>query len=302
MNNIVHFSPELAKWIEAQLNCKCAPETLVEAMVAGRMELQVAQAIVSVFVKSHRLGAPFPVDSIEMETVADYRYETPVFNHGSRIVTPDRVVRIAARTAKPVAAVLIDMLSAQECEQLIALAKPRLTPSTVVAPYSGNNIIAPYRNSLGMFFRLQENPFIAQLEERISAVNNLPIGNGEGIQVLYYPTGTLNTPHFDYLMPTNPANVNSLARSGQRVSTILMYLNDVEEGGETTFPEVGWAVSPQRGNAVYFEYCNSHNQVDPLSLHSSNPVMRGEKWVAVKWSRQSRFISANEVVSEGMML
>jgi prolyl 4-hydroxylase len=58
------------------------------------------------------------------------------------------------------------------------------------------------------------------------------------------------------------------------------------------FPEAGWAVSPQCGNAVYFEYCNSRGQVDHASLHASAPVERGEKWVATKWMRQRPFVSA----------
>ena len=188
-----------------------------------------------------------------------------------------------------------------ECEALIALAKPRLAPSTVVDPHSGQDVVAPHRNSLGMFFRLEENPFIARLDKRIAEVMNLPIENGEGIQVLYYPMGALNTPHFDFLLPSNPANRTSIARSGQRVSTLIAYLNDVENGGETAFPAAGWEVSPQRGNAVYFEYCNSRSQVDHRSLHGGNPVLAGEKWVATKWMRQRRFVSASEVGSEGMM-
>jgi prolyl 4-hydroxylase len=155
------------------------------------------------------------------------------------------------------------------------------------------DIVTGQRSSFGMFFRLQENALIARLDRRISEVMNLPIENGEGIQVLYYPSGAQSTPHFDFLVPSNAANRDSLARSGQRVSTLVTYLNDVECGGETVFPEAGWAVSPQRGNAVYFEYCNSLNQLDHASLHASNPVERGEKWVATKWMRQRRFVSAD---------
>jgi prolyl 4-hydroxylase len=152
-----------------------------------------------------------------------------------------------------------------------------------------------------MFFRLRENPFIARLDRRIAEVMNLPLENGEGMQVLYYPVGALNAPHLDFLLPSNPTNRTSIARSGQRVSTLIAYLNEVENGGETAFPAAGWEVSPQRGNAVYFEYCNSRGQVDHRSVHGGNPVLAGEKWVATKWMRQRRFISANEVGSEGMM-
>lgn len=302
MSTAVHFTQDLATWIAGHLDRACPPATIIEIMVAERMELRVAQAIVAAFVDARRRGEPLPVDSITLDDAApEYVYELPRFRHGSRIVTADRTVRVTARAARPMLAVLADLLSAEECEALIALARPRLAPSTVVDPHSGRDVVAPHRNSLGMFFRLQENPFVARLDQRISEVMDLPIENGEGIQVLHYPTGTLNTPHFDFLLPSNPANLASIARSGQRVSTLIAYLNDVESGGETAFPAAGWEVSPQRGNAVYFEYCNRLGHVDHLSLHGGNPVLAGEKWVATKWMRQRRFVPASEAGSEGMM-
>jgi len=294
MTTILHFSPDLAGWIVDHLDRAVAPETIIGTMISERMESHVAEAIVVAFVNARIRGEPLPSNSVIVNDPSDYIYEAPVFQHGSCIDTGDRKVRVAARATRPVMAILSGMFSVEECDALIELARPRLTPSTVVNPYSGQDVVESYRNSLGMFFRLQENPFIASLDNRISKVMSLPVENGEGIQVLYYPRGKLNTPHFDYLLPTNSANITSVARSGQRVSTLVTYLNDVEAGGETTFPSVGFEVSPQRGNAAYFEYCNSHGQVNPLSLHSSNPVIAGEKWVAVKWMRQRRFISAHE--------
>jgi prolyl 4-hydroxylase len=143
-----------------------------------------------------------------------------------------------------------------------------------------------------MFFRLEESDFIARLDRRISALMNLPLENGEGLQVLHYPQGAGSEPHFDYLAPTNAANRESIARSGQRVSTLVTYLNDVPAGGQTVFPQLGWAVSPLRGNACYFEYGDDAGRVDTRSLHASAPVVRGEKWVATKWMRQQRFVPA----------
>jgi prolyl 4-hydroxylase len=202
------------------------------------------------------------------------------------------VVRVAARAARPLLAVFNDVLAPDECAQLIELARPRLKPSTIVDPMTGRDVVAGTRASLGMFFRLQETPFIARLDKRLSELMNLPLENGEGLQILHYPQGAGSEPHFDFLVPSNPANAASIARSGQRASTLVAYLNDVPAGGQTMFPEAGWAVSPQCGNAVYFEYCNSRGQVDHASLHASAPVEQGEKWVATKWMRQRRFVSA----------
>jgi len=169
------------------------------------------------------------------------------------------------------------------------LARGRLCPSTVVDPHSGQDKVAQHRDSEGMFFELCENPFIARLDRRISALMNCPLEHGEGLQVLRYGPQARNTPHFDFLVPSHDANRASLARSGQRISTLVVYLNDVGAGGETVFPEVGLAVTPKRGNAVYFEYANSRRQVDPLSVHAGAPVVQGEKWALTKWMREKPF-------------
>ena len=86
---------------------------------------------------------------------------------------------------------------------------------------------------------------------------NCPLRNGEGFQLLHYHPGAGSAPHFDFLTPGSMANDASLARSGQRVSSLVIYLNDVERGGETVFPEIGLAVTPRLGHAVHFEYANS---------------------------------------------
>ncbi|MBT2334013.1 2OG-Fe(II) oxygenase [Variovorax paradoxus] len=292
MDAALRFSSALSDWVLHNLRQGCAPANVIEAMRAQAMPPEAAKAIVDAFVFALRTGSPVPTDSV---TVAQpYRYEPPRLPPGRSIRTTDRLVRVAVRAAQPAMAVLNDVFSAQECEELIALAKPRLTPSTTVDPLSGRDLVGTQRSSLGMFFRLRENAFIARLDQRVSELMNLPVENGEGLQVLHYPVGAQSMPHFDFLVPSNPANRASLERSGQRVSTLVSYLNEVDEGGETVFPETGWSVSPQRGSAVYFEYCNNLGQVDHASLHAGAPVLRGEKWVATKWMRQRRFVAAAE--------
>jgi len=292
MDAVLRFSPALSDWVLHNLHQGCAPANVIEAMRAQDMPPEAAKAIVDAFVFALRTGSPVPVDSVTVAPL--YQYEPPRLPPGTSIRTTDRLVRVAARAAQPAMAVLDDVFDARECEELIALARPRLAPSTTVDPLSGRDLVGEQRSSLGMFFRLRENAFIARLDQRVSELMNLPVENGEGLQVLCYPAGAQSMPHFDFLVPSNAANKASLARSGQRVSTLVSYLNEVEEGGETVFPECGWSVSPRRGSAVYFEYCNSLGQVDHASLHAGGPVLRGEKWVATKWMRQRRFVAAGE--------
>jgi prolyl 4-hydroxylase len=255
------------------------------------MNARSAQAIVAAFVDARQRGQPAPAESIEMPDDGAPSI-TMRLAPGTRIQVAGREIAVYSRATDPVLAALGNVLDAEECRMLIELARPRLRPSTLVDPVTGRDVVSNQRTSYGMFFQLAENDFIARLDRRLSALTNLPAENGEGLQVLHYSVGAGSEPHFDYVQPTNAASRESIARSGQRVSTLVTYLNDVPAGGQTVFPALGWAVSPLRGNAVYFEYCDDAGRVDPRSLHASVPVTQGEKWVVTKWMRQRRFVSA----------
>jgi prolyl 4-hydroxylase len=288
---LIRFAPQLGHWLTQNLDGGQAPSALVDTMRQQGMEAYAAEAIVAAYVEARGRGAPPPGDSIELPEEAP---TTPVARlaPGTRIAAGDREIVVHMRTGDPVCAALGNVLDADECRTLIEMARPRLKPSTLVDLATGQDVVSDKRTSWGMFFRLAENDFIARLDRRLSLLMNLPLENGEGLQVLHYPTGAGSEPHFDYLQPTNAANRESIQRSGQRVSTLVTYLNDVPVGGQTIFPALGWATSPLRGNAVYFEYGDDRGQVDARSLHASAPVTQGEKWVVTKWMRQRRFVPA----------
>jgi prolyl 4-hydroxylase len=289
----IRLSSELKSWITHNLQRGCLPSDLVTSMVSQRFEPQIAHALISAFVNAHAAGVPVTGDSIEIELdEPDYLYETPRLARGNVIDAGDREVTVLLRLEQPALAVLGGVLSDDECQQLIELARPRLARSTVVDPLTGVNAAADYRNSEGMFFRLAESSYISRLDQRISRLMNAPVENGEGLQVLRYGPGGHSAPHFDFLIPSNTANGASLERSGQRTSTLIVYLNDVPQGGATAFPAIGLSVTPRRGNAVYFEYANSRQQLDGKSLHAGAPVIEGEKWAMTKWMRTRRFVPA----------
>jgi prolyl 4-hydroxylase len=293
MSMLIRFSPEFRDWMLHNLDRGCASSALVGSMVEQQFEPQVARALVEAFVRARDAGGPPPVDSIALDLPApEYVYEAPRMSQGAAIRAAGHEIRVVARMEQPVLAVLEGVLSEEECEQLVALARPRLRPSTVVDPGTGKDTVAEYRDSLGMFFRPAETPLIERLERRFAELMSAPLENGEGLQVLRYGAGAKTEPHCDFLVPSNPANRASIERSGQRVATLIVYLNNVAAGGETVFPEVGVRVAARQGNGLYFEYANRRGQVDHRSLHAGAPVAEGEKWVVTKWVRERRFVSA----------
>ncbi len=291
MSTVVRFSPDLGRWLTHNLDAGQAPQSLVATMRVQGMNERPAQAIVAAFVDARQRGGAMPADAIELPDEAPSRPAARLAP-GTRILAGDREIVVHSRGEDPVFAALGNVVDADECRSIIDMARPRLKPSTLVDPMSGRDVVSDKRTSWGMFFRLEENDLVARLDRRLSMLMNLPLENGEGLQVLYYPTGAGSEPHHDYLAPTNAANRESIARSGQRVSTLVTYLNEVPDGGQTVFPQLGLAVSPIRGNACYFEYCDGKGRVDARSLHASATVTRGEKWVMTKWMRERRFVAA----------
>ncbi|MGF7050582.1 prolyl 4-hydroxylase [Paenibacillus sp. DS2015] len=201
--------------------------------------------------------------------------ERTIFDHvGNTIKTEDREIRILAKYEAPLVVVLGNVLSNEECDELIKHSREQLQRSKIGQDHAVNQI----RTSSGVF--CEENETVTRIEKRFSQIMNIPVENGDGLQVLLYTPGQEYQPHYDFFAETSRASANN------RISTIVMYLNDVEEGGETTFPMLNLSVIPSKGMAVYFEYFYSNHELNDLTLHAGTPVIKGEKWVATMWMRR----------------
>jgi prolyl 4-hydroxylase len=289
------FTAQVRDWALHNIDRGIPPAPLARAMAEQGFDAALADALIHALWAARAAGRPIPAGGFTHAEVAAGRYASaaPRIGAANTMVVDGRRIRVAARLARPCAVVLDDVLDPDECDALVALARPRLAPSTIVDPDSGKDMVSAARTSEGMFFRPGEHPLVAAIDARVSRLMGMPRQNGEALQVLRYPPGSASSkPHYDFLMPANDANRASLARSGQRVATLVMYLNDVDEGGETVFPEAGFGCAPRKGGALYFEYSNAAGQLDPLSLHAGNPAVSGEKWIVTKWMRARPFASA----------
>ena len=68
-----------------------------------------------------------------------------------------------------------------------------------------------------------------------------------------------------------------------RFATILVYLRDVAQGGETVFPQLGLSVKPKKGRALVWNSMNSDGECDPTSIHNAAPVIEGRKYILQRW-------------------
>lgn len=205
--------------------------------------------------------------------------EQTIFDHaGNKIITEDREIHIIAKFAEPLIVVLGNVLSDEECDQLIQQSKDRMQRSKIANSLEVDEL----RTSSSTFFEEGENALVARIEKRVSQIMNIPVEHGEGLQILNYKIGQEYKAHFDFFSST------SRAASNPRLSTLVMYLNDVEQGGETYFPKLNFSVSPQKGMAVYFEYFYNDQKLNDLTLHGGAPVVIGDKWAATQWMRRKK--------------
>ena len=200
----------------------------------------------------------------------------------------DRTVRIIVAMRNPEMMVVENLLSDEECQAIIDAAEPRMVRSTTVDEDTGGSQLHASRTSDGMFFKRGEIDAIAKLEARIAKLVRWPLENGEGMQILRYGPGAEYKPHYDFFSADNKGTEHILKRGGQRVATLVTYLNEPQAGGATVFPRVPIAVMPKRGSAVFFRY-GTPDKTSP-SLHGGAPVVEGVKWVATKWLREQEFI------------
>jgi prolyl 4-hydroxylase len=282
------ITDDLRRWIVAQTEAGCRPGDVLAAMRASGWADAVAAAALEQTLRARlaeldaETGAAAPAARASAVPEPDLAGAPAVLRAGGR------QVRVLATMQRPRVVVFGGFLSDDECAGLMALAAPRLLRSETVDNATGGSEVNAARTSDGMFFERGEAPLVAAIEQRIAELLRWPPDHGEGLQVLRYRPGAQYRPHHDYFDPAHPGTARILQRGGQRVGTLLMYLNTPEGGGATTFPDVGLEVAPLRGNAVFFSYDRAHPET--RTLHGGAPVTAGEKWVATKWLRETVFV------------
>jgi hypothetical protein len=178
------------------------------------------------------------------------------------------------------------LLSAQMCDALIARARPLLAPAKIYNEFIGGEAIRDARRNSAAEFNITDLDLVLlAARERLCALAGLPVVQAEICQVLHYRPGERYSPHFDFFVPESGAHAVTLAERGQRVTTVLVYLNADLEGGETDFPRLGVRHRGGTGDALMFRNVDAAGQPDRRTLHAGLPPTRGEKWLLSLWIR-----------------
>jgi prolyl 4-hydroxylase len=169
--------------------------------------------------------------------------------------------------------------TAEECAYLAEAAAPLFEPAHTYNERTGEDFRNPVRTSdTAAFPWVGENPAIHALNRRIAAASATDVMQGEPLQILRYRPGQEYKPHIDAI----PGLDN------QRVLTMLVYLNEGFEGGETHFSAAGVTVEARRGDAILFNNVTPDGRPNPAIVHAGLPVRSGEKLLASRWIRERR--------------
>lgn len=200
----------MERWVVEQASAGASPDAVLQPLLDEGWSEQEAVDAVAAAVNAHvarrgreqGLPPPSPVP-------------VPVEPNGAWILDGgDRQVRVLASMRLPRVVALGGLLSDEECDAMIELARPRLQRSMTVEPDSGGDMVHPDRTSFGMGFARGEHPLCARIEARIARLLDWPLDHGEGLQVLNYGPGAQYKPHHDYFDPAIPGSAVQLRRGG----------------------------------------------------------------------------------------
>ena len=190
-----------------------------------------------------------------------------------------RVRRISQFVGKPI------------CDWLRARAIGRFQRAMVFDHEGGVGTVDPRRTNSEFEFTLMESDVVLLLvRARMSAAMAIPVQAFEPTKILHYAPGQHYASHVDFLEPDDPVMAEKIAIEGQRIATLLVYLNDDYEGGETEFPRVGIKHRGGAGDALYFANVDGAGAPDRMTLHAGCAPTVGEKLVLSQWVRNRPFL------------
>ena len=178
-----------------------------------------------------------------------------------------------------------DFIEHDLCDEIIRLAKPNLKRAGVSVMESNN--ISTGRTNFSHWIKKHMNEKLQNLAEECACLVDCEDCNCfEDFQTIYYDVGQEYKYHYDAYDKNEPEKYKKFCKYGNRLVTVLGYLNDVEEGGETRFDKLDLSVQPKKGRIIIFENLKPDGSVHELSRHAGLPVKKGEKWAFNLWLRE----------------
>ncbi|MBD3813888.1 MAG: 2OG-Fe(II) oxygenase, partial [Betaproteobacteria bacterium] len=177
-----------------------------------------------------------------------------------------------------------DFLTPAECARLVEMIDETAQPSKLFdTPYS-DGFRTSYSGDLDPHDR-----FVQSISRRIDDFMGIRAECGESIQGQRYLPGQEFKAHNDWFYTGTPYWPTERKRGGQRSWTAMAFLNDVEEGGDTHFTEVGISIAPKPGVLLVWNNATPEGTMNERTMHAGTPVVRGAKYIITKWYRTRKW-------------
>lgn len=175
----------------------------------------------------------------------------------------------------------LNFLTDADCTQLIDVIDSNRRPSTLLSPTADANFRTSESCDMDRF-----SPLVQPFDERIADLLGIDPKHGETMQGQRYAPGQQFRAHHDFFHEHQPYWPQMEREGGQRTWTAMIFLNEVEEGGATWFPQAGIKVPPRRGLLLAWNNMNPDGSPNPLTLHEGMAVVSGVKYIVTKWFRE----------------
>ena len=223
---------------------------------------------------------PTPIINVPTPlTVQDRPLVPPVYNG----VNPHYPGLRLMNVNPPVFAVE-NFLTPFECSFLAEAANDAFGPAPVVGKGVGE--VSPSRTSSTCYLAREDLP---DYMRKVTLLTGKPVEHCELPQVGRYFPSQQYLQHFDAFDLSNEDGRRFASNGGQRTVTVLVYLNDVYQGGATSFPALGLQVQPRQGTAVVFFPATVDGLLDKMALHAALPAI-DTKYVSQVWIRQGEYV------------
>lgn len=179
-----------------------------------------------------------------------------------------------------------NFLNSDECNIIISQCQNKFIKSEV---YKGAiNEYDKSRESLQCWLD-NNDPLIASISDRVAKLTNSNIEQQEILQVVKYNQNGYFNDHYDACGRNTEfcKKMTENYKGKDRLYTVIIYLNDDYEGGETVFPNINKIIKPEKGKAVIFKNINNNGSIITDSLHRGNPIINGTKYICNKWIHAS---------------
>jgi prolyl 4-hydroxylase len=181
---------------------------------------------------------------------------------------------------------LVDnIITEDECQYIIDKATPLFTRSVVV----NDTGIDPSRTSDTAWIP-RDDPVARKIFEKALEFTDKSLEHCENLQVVRYKPGTFYRAHHDSCCDGSNGCINFEKDGGQRVATLLVYLNDEFTDGETHFPNIDLKMkAPPGSGIVFYPMGKDDNRCHPKALHAGLPPSSGVKYLCNAWIRENKF-------------